>query len=106
MHYTKEFFCVYCRYACKHQLFTFCNKGDDAFSSKRFNNYKKAVEKIRAHENSDSRLEARIKSRSLNNPSIRDQFSTLGAKVQEMRRQGLVKQLEGMKYLLRQGIAL
>ena len=51
-------------------------------------------------------MEARIKCRSLNNPSIRDQFSTQGAKVQEMRRQSLVKQLEGMKYLLRQGIAL
>ena len=99
-------FCVYCRYVAKHKLFTFCKKGDEAFSLKGFDNYKKAVEKFRAHENSDSHLEARIKCKSLNNPSIREQISIQGAKVQETRRLGLLKQLEAMKFLLRQGIAL
>ena len=50
----KKVFCVYCRYPCKHKLFKFCKKGDEAFSLKGFNNYKKAVEKFRIHENSDS----------------------------------------------------
>ena len=99
-------FCVYCRYASKHKLFTFCKKGDEAFSLKGFDNYKKAVETFRVHENSDSHLKARIKCKSLNNPSIREQISIQGAKVQETRRLGLVKQLEAMKFLLRQGIAL
>ena len=27
----KKVYCAYCRYAYKHQLFTFCKKGDDAF---------------------------------------------------------------------------
>ena len=36
------------------KLFTFCKKGDEAFSTKGFDNYKKAVEKFRIHENSDS----------------------------------------------------
>jgi len=102
----KKVFCVCCRYACKHKLFTFCKKGDEAFSLKGFDNYKKAVEKFRIHENSDSHLEARLKCKSLNNPSIQEQLSTQGAKVQENRRLGLVKQLEAMKFLLRQGIAL
>ena len=68
-----------------------------------FNNYKKAVEKLR---NSDSHLEARLKCKSLNNPSIPEQLSTQGAKVQVNRWLGPVKQLEAMKFLLRQGIAL
>ena len=51
-------------------------------------------------------LEARLKCKSLHNPSIQEQLSSQGAKVQETRRLGLVKQLEAMKFLLRQGIAL
>ena len=59
-------FCVYCRYVYKLKLFTFCKKGDEAFSLKGFNNYK-AVEKFRIHENSDSHtMEARLKCKSLN----------------------------------------
>jgi len=42
---------------------------------------------------------------SLNNPSIQEQLSIQGDTVQENRRLGLVKQLEAMKFLLRQGIA-
>ena len=102
----KKVFCVYCRYAYKHDLFTFCKKGDEAFSVKGFDNYKKAVEKFRIHENSDSHLEGRLKCRSLNNPSIQEQLSCQAAKIQETRRLGIVKQLEAMKFLLRQGIAL
>ena len=51
-------------------------------------------------------LEARLKCKSPNNPPIQEQLSTQGAKVQENWRLGLVKQLEAMKFLLRQGIAL
>ena len=97
---------MYCRYAYKHNSFTFCKKGDEAFSMKGFDNYKKAVEKFRIHENSDSHLEGRLKCRSLNNPSIQEQLSSQAAKIQETRRLGIVKQLGAMKFLLRQGIAL
>ena len=68
--------------------------------------FKKAVEKFRIHENSDSHLEARIKCRSLNNPSTNEQLSSQAAKVQAIRWAGLMKQLEAMKFLLIQGIAL
>ena len=47
--------------------------------------FKKAVEKFRIHENSDSHLEARIKCRSLNNPSTNEQLSSQAAKVQAIR---------------------
>ena len=97
---------MYCRYAYKHNSFTFCKKGDEAFSMKGFDNYKKAVEKFRIHENFDSHLEGRLKCRSLNNPSIQEQLSSQAAKIQETRRLGIVKQLGAMKFLLRQGIAL
>ena len=102
----KKIFCVYCRFAQRHKLFTFAKKGDVAFSVKGFDNFKKAVQKFRIHENSDSHLEARLKCRSLNNPSINEQLSSEAAKVQGIRRAGLLKQLEAMKFLLRQGIAL
>ena len=75
-------------------------------SAKGVDNFKKAVEKFRIHENSDSHLKARIKCRSLNNPSTNEQLSSQAAKVQAIRRAGLMKQLEAMKFLLRQGIAL
>ena len=42
----------------------------------------------------------------LNNPSINEQLSSQAAKVQAIRQAGLLKQLEAMKFLLRQGIAL
>ena len=90
----KKVFCVYCRYAHKHKLLTFCKKGDKAFSVRDFDNYKKAIEKFRIHENSDSHLEARLKCKSLNNPSIQEQLSTQGTKVQETWRLGLMKQLK------------
>ena len=76
----QKVFCVYCRYAYKHNLFTFCRKGDEAFSVKGFDNYKKAVEKFRIHENSDSHLEGRLKCKSLNNPSVQEQLSSQAPK--------------------------
>ena len=40
----------------------FCKKGDDdSFTTKGFDNLKKAVEKFRLLENSDTHLEARLK---------------------------------------------
>jgi len=97
---------VYCRFAQKHNLLTYSKKGDDAFSIKGFDNYKKGVEKFHVHDTSDSHLEAKIKWCSLNNPSIKEQLSSQVAKIQATRRAGLLAQLEAMRFLLRQGIAL
>ncbi len=40
----KKVFCAYCRYAYRHDLFTFSRKGEDAFTVSGFDNYKKARE--------------------------------------------------------------
>ena len=102
----KKVFCMYCRYAHKHKLLTFSKRGEDAFSVTGFDTYKKALEKFRIHENSDSHQEAKLKWAALKNPSIQEQLSSQIAQAQANRRSGLLKQLEVLRFLLRQGIAL
>ena len=102
----KKIFCMYCRFAQKHSLLTFSTKGEDVFSVRGFDNYKKGAEKLCTHDNSGSHLEAKIKWCSLNNPSIKEQLSSQVAKIQCTRRTGLLIQLEAMRYLLRQGLPL
>lgn len=102
---TKKVFCIYCRFASKHKLLL-SKRGDEAFSLNGFDNYKKATQKFQAHEKSDTHLEAKMKFASFRKPSVQEQLSTQAAQVHAVRRSGLLKQLEAMKYLLRQGIAL
>ena len=56
--YKKKVFCVCCRYAQRHDLLTFSNKGEQACT---LNNYKKTMGKICAHEKSDMHLESKLK---------------------------------------------
>ena len=44
-------FCLYCRYAAKHNWFTFCITGENVFTEKGFH-WKKAIEKYKTHEGS------------------------------------------------------
>ena len=46
----KKVFCTYCRQARSLKMISFSKKGDDAFTTKGFDNYKKAIEKFRVHE--------------------------------------------------------
>ena len=64
----KKVFCVCCRYAQRHGLLTFSKKGEQAFTLNGFDNYKKAMEKFRAHEKSDMHLESELKWNALGNP--------------------------------------
>ena len=102
----KKVFFVYCRFAQRHNLFSFTKKGDEAFTVKGFDNFKKVVEKFEIHEKSASHMEAKMKWSCLNNPSIKEQVSIQAAQVLSTRRAGILKQLEAMNFLLRQGIAL
>ena len=103
---TKEkVFRVYCRFAEKHKLLL-SKKSDEAFTVNGFGNYKKAIQKFQLHEKSDCHLEAKMKFASISKPTVQEQLSTQAAQVQATRRSGLLKQLEAMKFLLRQGIAL
>ncbi len=95
--------CSYCRNAMAHKLVTFSKRGDYAFLSTSFDNYKTAIEKFNQHASSSVHQEAAIKCSAISQPSI--QSSQLSAQ-QELHRSGLVKQLTAMQFLLRQGLAL
>ena len=101
----KKVFCVYCRFAKRHSCLL-AKKGDDAFSVNGFDNYAKATVKFRAHDRCDAHREAMMKWQLRNRPTIAAQLSSEVARVQTTRRAGLLKQLTGMRFLLRQGIAL
>ena len=102
----RKVYCLYCRFAHKHKLFYFSKKGEDAFATLGFDNYKKAIEKFKAHAASNSHQEAQLKWASLNQPAIKEKLSSGAARTQATRCAGLLKQMEAMRYLLRQGIAL
>jgi len=99
-------FCLYCRYTENHGLLTFSKKGKPAFTTTGFNNWKKAAEKFTAHESCSTHKEALLKWYSIRKPSISQQISRKNAEIQAVRREGLLKQLSAMRFLLRQGIAL
>ena len=101
----KKFFCVYCRFAKRHCCLL-AKKGDNAFSVNGFDNYAKATVKFRAHGKCDAHREAMMRWHSQNSPTIAAQLSSQEDRVQTTRRAGFLKQLTGMRFLLRQGIAL
>ena len=93
----KKVFCVYSKYAHRHDLLTFSKKGERAFTINGFDNYTKATQKFCVHENSDLYLELKLKF----NVLIATQLNTQIARAQLPRCTWLLKQLEAMRYLLR-----
>ena len=102
----KKVFCLYCRYGSNHGLLSFANCGEKAFTKSGFNNWKKALEKFRAHEISHSHKEAKLKWMARGMPTIASQLSSQIQKAQKTRRDGLIMQLKCIKYLTRQGLAI
>lgn len=97
-------FCAYCRYAHSHGLITFARRGDQTtFSATGFDNYKKGVDKFNHHAHSSAHQEAVLKCSAMSQPSIESQLSSQFRKQQQLHREGLIKQLAVMKFLLRQG---
>ena len=68
--------------------------------------YKKAIEKFEKHEKSDCHNEARVKIAFLKGPSISVQLNTQIARLQNVQRCGLLLLLQGLQFLLCQGIAI
>ena len=66
----------------------------------------KSTKKFANHEASDAHREAVMKWKIIQQPSIDVQFNSQMSKLQASRRQGLLKQLCALQYLLRQGIAI
>ena len=104
----RKVFCFECRYASKHELLTFSYNCSPAFIEDRFNNWKKAVEKFSTHDDSHTFREATMNRLALGQPAS-ERFNTLNTqtrRVQEGRRKALLTQLSGLRYLLRQGLAI
>ena len=99
-------FCFYCRLAATRGLLSFSKNASDAFVSKGFNNWKKAKERFREHEQSHAHSEACVKISALKQPSVAAQLSTKVLMDQEKHRNLLLKQLDCLQYLTRQGIAV
>lgn len=99
----KKAFCLYCRQAYLHSLFTFSKSADKAFSILGFNNWKKAIEKFKSHETSMAHKEACTKWHSREGPSIATQLNSQLRQSQQLRR-GLLRQIKAVRYLARQAI--
>ncbi len=102
----KKVFCIYCKHAKKHELFTFSKCGEKTFTDSGFQNWKKAVAKFKDHDSSHFHQEAKLKWIAQEQPTITTQLIAQQNKLQQNRRAGLLKQLRGIQYLTRQGVAL
>ena len=88
-------------------MFSLCGiKPDAAFTTRGFENMKKATERFLSHDGSAPHNEAKMKWELIFRPTIMQQLSVESIKVQTQRRMGLLKQLGAMKFLLRQGLSL
>ena len=102
----KKVFCFYCLDCYQKGALNFTKKYDTAFILGGFCNWKKARERFERHEKSESHREAVVKLRSMQGPSIITQLSNEVARNQAERRNMLVKQLQSLKCLLRQGLPI
>ena len=66
----------------------------------------KALKKFANHEASDTHREAVMKWKIIQQPSIDVQFNSQMSTLRASHRQGLLKQLRALQYLLHQGIAI
>ena len=98
-------YCLYCRFAEKRNMLTFSKMGEKAFTEIGFQNWKKAVEKFKLHEASHVHREALSKWMSRGNQTIAAQLNSQLQEAQKCRRQGLLAEIEAVRYLARQGIA-
>ena len=80
--------------------------GEKAFTETGFQNWRKALEKIRSHEGSHLHREAKLKWMARGQPTIEAQLNSHLAQLQMTRRNGLLLQLRAIIYLTRQGIAV
>ncbi len=56
----QKVFCIYCKHAKKHELFTFSKCGEKTFTDSGFQNWKKVVAKFKDHDSSHCYQEAKL----------------------------------------------
>ncbi|XP_078613923.1 zinc finger MYM-type protein 1-like [Branchiostoma floridae x Branchiostoma japonicum] len=102
----RKVFCATCRYATQRKLFALSTKVEPAFVTTGFDNYKKAIDKFDTHAESDAHKEAAMKCSAVSGPSISSHINSQITGQQQLHRDGLLKQLTALRYLLRQGLAV
>ena len=98
-------YCYYCRTAVSKGLITFSKKGKDTFVHTGFDNWKKAKEQFKEHEQCQVHMEVCMKLEFLHQPSIATRLSSQLLESQARRRKMLLKELSSIRYLARQGLA-
>ena len=94
----KKAFCFSCQTATNKGLITMSTKADDAVSSTGFDNWKKALEKFRLHEQSDAHKEAITECKMLQTGvPVSSQLSSQLAKEQAQRRESFIVQLHCLR---------
>ena len=99
---TNKAFCYICCAAQRRQLITFSKNVEEAFTTAGFNNWKKATERFKEHEQCGKHKEAVLKLATSKN-SVETLLSDQQKKEQISHQKALVVQIESLRYLLRQG---
>ena len=103
----KRIFCYHCLDCYLKGILTLTGKKyDSAFIIEGFCNWKKATERLERHAKSECHKEAVLKFNSVRAASIVEQLSTQLQRDQAEHRNMLLKQLHGLRYLLRQGLPI
>ena len=103
----KRVFCYYCLVAYLQKTLTATPRHyETAFISEGFQNWKKATERFRFHEESDLHKDALFKFNSSQHPTITQQLSTVAAKETAENRKMLLKVLSSLRFLLKQGLPI
>ncbi|XP_078665396.1 zinc finger MYM-type protein 1-like [Branchiostoma floridae x Branchiostoma belcheri] len=87
-------------------MIAFSTHKEPAFVTSGFSNFKKGIEKFDKHAASEAHGEAVVKCSAITGQSIATQLNSQIAEQQQLHRQGLLKQLSALRYLLRQGLAV
>ena len=80
--------------------------GEKAFTESGFRNWRKSMDKFKAHDASHVHREAKLIWMARGKPTIQEHMSSQMVQLQMTRRQGLFMQLRAIVYLTRQGIAI
>ena len=102
---TKGVLCFLCAKASSLNMLDLSTKSDNAFINRGFCNWKHAINKFQAHEQSSVHAHAVNQIAQRKAPPIESQLSSLKQKEQCSRRNALVKLFTSMRFLARQGLA-
>lgn len=97
-------FCFYCTSAHRKKLLF--SKRESAFFSSGFSNWKNALDKFAKHESSNVHSEAVSKIRSATTTNVGAVLNTSHRQQQLVRQRMLLKQLQSLRYLVRQGLPM